>query len=107
MVSQVEKINFEALGFFPAKVSEEKIEIVAGEEQIVFDPGIERFEEVEIEDYEGDHAQKIKKATKDNVWFDDFKVVRFAKRAIRDPFLLGIKDGKYYFICFWNTDIWA
>jgi hypothetical protein len=28
------------------------------------------------------------------------------QRITQDPFLFGKKDGKYYFICSWNTHVW-
>lgn len=106
MKSLFQETNFAAFGFFPSRIQEKKMEIHHGSNNIAFDPGFEEFEEIDISDYEGDHSKKIHKATKNNSWFDDFRIVQFANKKIKDPFLFGIKDGKYYLISFWDTDVW-
>ena len=94
------------LGFYPTKISDHSIIIndEANNRKIRFSLDNRRFRQISL--VEEDVPDEIKSIVKHkNEWFDEFELYR-PKRIPRDPFLFGIKDGKYYFICAWGLDAW-
>lgn len=98
------------LGFYPSIITDSLIAIadLKNDRELHFETESHSFDLQSPEDFEDDGnviPSKIKKVvSKDNEWFDSFEIAH--PQRTTDPFLFGIKNDKYYFICSWNTDIW-
>jgi hypothetical protein len=95
------------LGFYPSKIKNDLIAIadLKTNRELHFRTEIKQFRSYKPEDFPDKIPNEISKAIEGNdSWFEEFEVVK-PERSV-DPFLFGLKDGKRYFICAWDTDEW-
>lgn len=101
-------LNLVKQGFYPAVVSDKKIEIldVQSERKLKFKlKGDKEYEAYDLFEYKGYVPQAIRDNIKeDNVAFEGFEILKPERNV--DPFLFGIKGGNYYYIASWDTEEW-
>ena len=95
------------LGFYPSMIKDKLIAIadLKNNRELHFKTDSKNFRAYSPATFPDTVPEKIKTAIEGNdTWFDEFEIVK-PERTV-DPFLFGIKDGKRYFVCCWDTDEW-